>query len=79
MEVVVFGEYSIDLLKQDESSKLYDFAANCRLNFPNATKPSRVTDNNISLIDPCLVSNNQINYVNSYELPFNPDFLQAKK
>ena len=73
MVVFIFGDYNIDLFKQDESSKLNDFAANCGLTMSNVTKPSRVTDNNISRIDHCSVSNDQINYVNSYESTFNTD------
>ena len=66
--------YNIDLLKQDESSKLNEFTSNCGLTIPNFSRLSPVTDENISLIDQCLVSNNQINYVNSHQVPFNTDY-----
>ena len=46
---------------------------------PNVTKPSRVTENNVSLIDPCLISNNQIFSANSYEFLFNTDHYMLTK
>ena len=37
MGVFIFEDYNIDLLKQDESAKLYDFSENCFLIKPNVT------------------------------------------
>ena len=36
-EIFIFEDYDIDLLKQDEASNFYDFAANCGLTIQNLT------------------------------------------
>ena len=80
--VLLFGDYNIDMLSVNGQKSLQNFAAGLGLELSNIDIPTRISNNKKSLIDHCFLSNKQITSCKVCLPPFDIDhnviFFQSK-
>ena len=80
--ILLFGDYNIDMLSVNGQKSLQNFAAGLGLQLSNIDIPTRISNNKKSLIDHCFSSNKQITSCKVCLPPFDIDhnviFFQSK-
>ena len=80
--ILLFGDYNIDMLSVNGQKSLQNFAAGLGLQLSNIDIPTRISNNKKSLIDHCFSSNKQITSWKVCLPPFDIDhnviFFQSK-
>ena len=80
--ILIFGDYNIDMLSVNGQKSLHNFAAGLGLQLSNIDIPTRISNNKRILIDHCFSTNEQITSWKSCLPPFDIDhnviFFQSK-